>query len=112
MRGGSRFTSDVMERLKLNAMDGAEWALRAVLEPGAVKSPVIGVGGLLVSLAGLKEWAQMFVAVGTAAIVMCHLIYFLMRIGCPLRRQVVTDCTRCRLCGSMLCPRKLTKEDL
>jgi hypothetical protein len=101
-----------MERLKLYAMDGAEWLLRAVFEPGAVKSPVIGVGGLLVSLAGLKEWAQLIVAMGTAAIVMIHLVYFLMRIGCPLRRNQVKDCTACRLMGSALCPNKLNKEEL
>lgn len=112
MRGGCLFTGDAMERLKLYAMDGAEWALRAVFEPGAFKSPIIGFGGLMVSLTALKEWAQLVVAVGTAALVMIHLVFYLVRVACPLRRQAVTDCTRCRLCGSVLCPRKLTKEDL
>src|ERR1039458_4252623 len=101
-----------MERVKDMAAYGGQWLLRAVLEPGAVESPAIGISGLMVSLAAAKEWAQLIVAAGTALIVMIHLFYHLVRIGCPLRRNQVKDCSACRLVGSALCPRKLNKEDL
>ena len=101
-----------MERVRNIAVDVGHWTVRALIEPGSFKTPAIGAGGILLSLNLVADAARWAAAVGTAIIVLCHLYFYLAWIGCPLRRKVVKDCSSCRLNGSVLCPRKLPREEL
>ena len=107
----SEIVNQVKSFLIEKADDIGDW-LRS---PGAVKSPLMAVGGLSVSWAIAKSVLSGVVLVGTAILISMHVYNAIIRQWCPLRRKKWGDCTKCPLKGTVWCWRGTNpdvREDL